>query len=152
MLSGSWGEEQGKSAAQRKATVLVRCSYLRHSDYRQLLFYLLANTPGFHLYTLSIPLNPLSPHFFFINYVHILHLANFSRNKTWHHVRRRCPVEVWNPKTSSNAKINYVVRFCCLITLRWLQKSPYIYFVFCLVAWWESSVCIAQSWACFRIW
>lgn len=61
MPASSWGEEQAKSAAQRKATVLIGCSYQRHSDHRQLLFYLQANTPGFHLYTWNIPVNHLSP-------------------------------------------------------------------------------------------
>lgn len=48
----SWGEEQGESAAEREATVLVWCSYQRHSDTdRQLLFYLSASTTHeFHLH------------------------------------------------------------------------------------------------------
>lgn len=132
MPASSWGEEQTKPAAQRKATVLIGRSYQRHSNHRLLLFHLQANTPGFLLYTLNISWNHLS-----LKKSESLTCFFFFFGISFEFV---CVYRVSCESTKSTSWNNVKIKLVVLLFLSHIyaqMKKKYICSVFCHVASWE---------------
>lgn len=142
----SWGEEQAKSAAQRKATVLIGCSYQRHS----VALYLQANTPGFHLYIQhslkSLVSTEVGFSYFFCLYFFWIWVllkghtlpTNLRSGQVFQ--ERKCPVKVSNQQPKIMSKKSWLS--CCLIPSHiYSQVIPNdcVRLAFCLVASWEQS-------------